>query len=219
MSRRPVTPTRSNLMDTRKTLELARVGQDILDKKSELLTHGLVNAAHDAARVQAEVRDLLSVAYRGMDEARLVMGREHLEWAAISVAETIEVEITPRSVMSVTVPSVEIKAGPPEVTYGMGNTTVALDEMVHRFRMVLAKVPELAEALTTVWRIAQELQKTQRRANALEHVLIPEYEGTVDYIQEVLEERDREELSRVKQVKSRQETDADATRKKSRADG
>jgi V/A-type H+/Na+-transporting ATPase subunit D len=56
MSRRQVTPTRSNLMDTRKTLELARVGHDILDKKSEVLTAQLVRAAHDAARVQSECR-------------------------------------------------------------------------------------------------------------------------------------------------------------------
>jgi V/A-type H+/Na+-transporting ATPase subunit D len=208
MSRRQVTPTRSNLIDTRKTLELARVGHNILDKKSEFLTTELVHAAHDALQAQAEIQDLLSAAYHALDEARLTMGREHLEWAALSVAETIEIEIMPRSMMGVTVPSVEVKGGPPEVTYGMGNTTVALDEAVHRFRLVLAKVPELAQILATVWRMAQELQKTQRRVNALEHVFIPEYEETVDYIEDVLEEREREELSRMKQVKSRQEADA-----------
>jgi V/A-type H+/Na+-transporting ATPase subunit D len=212
MSRRQVTPTRSNLMDTRKTLELARVGHDILDKKSEVLTVQLVRAAHDAARVQSEMQALVAVAYGALDEARLVMGREHLEWAALSVPETIEIEITPRSVMGVTVPHVEIKGGPPEVTYGMGNTTVALDEMVHRFRAVLAKVPELAQAFAAVWRLADELQKTRRRVNALEHVFIPEYEQTVDYIEDVLDEREREELSRMKQVKSKRDTGGEAGR-------
>jgi V/A-type H+/Na+-transporting ATPase subunit D len=202
MSRRQVAPTRSNLMSAQKTLDLARVGHDILDKKSEVLTTELVHIAHDAARVQAQMQALLSEAYRALDEARLVMGREHLEWAALSVAETVEIEITPRSVMGVTVPSVEAKGGPPEVTYGMGNTVVALDEAVQRFRLALAKVPELAQILSTVWRMVHELQKTQRRVSALEHVFIPEYEETVGYIEDVLEEREREELSRMKQVKS-----------------
>lgn len=202
MSRRQVAPTRSNLMSAQKTLDLARVGHDILDKKSEVLTTELVHIAHDAARVQAQMQALLSEAYRALDEARLVMGREHLEWAALSVAETVEIEITPRSVMGVTVPAVEAKGGPPEVTYGMGNTVVALDEAVQRFRLALAKVPELAQILSTVWRMVHELQKTQRRVSALEHVFIPEYEETVGYIEDVLEEREREELSRMKQVKS-----------------
>jgi V/A-type H+/Na+-transporting ATPase subunit D len=202
MSRRQVAPTRSNLMSVRKTLDLARAGHDILDKKSEVLTTELVHVAHDAARVQAEMQGLMSEAYRALDEARLIMGREHLEWAALSVAETVEIEITPRSMMGVTVPSVEAKGGPPEVTYGMGNTVVALDEAVQRFRLALAKVPELAQILSTVWQIVHELQKTQRRVGALEHVFIPEYEATVGYIEDVLEEREREELSRMKQVKS-----------------
>jgi V/A-type H+/Na+-transporting ATPase subunit D len=84
----------------------------------------------------------------------------------------------------------------------MGNTVVALDEAVQRFRLALAKVPELAQILSTVWRMVHELQKTQRRVSALEHVFIPEYEETVGYIEDVLEEREREELSRMKQVKS-----------------
>lgn len=189
-------------MSARKTLGLAREGHDILDKKREVLTTELVRIAHDASQVQSEVWVLLSEAYRALDVARLELGREHLEWAALSVNETIEVEITPRSVMGVTVPTVEGKGGPPEVSYGMGNTTVSLDEAAQRFRVVLEKVPELAQSLTTAWRIARELQKTQRRVNALEHVFIPDYEETVDYIEDVLEEREREELFRLKRVKA-----------------
>jgi V/A-type H+/Na+-transporting ATPase subunit D len=202
MSSRPVVPTRSNLMDVRKTLELARMGHDILDKKGEVLTTELVHVAHDAARVQDEMRELLAAAYRALDEVRLAMGREHLEWAALSVAETVEIEIMPRSIMGVTVPTVKAVGGPPEVTYSMGNTVVALDEAVHRFRVALAKVPELSQRVATVWKLAQELKKTQHRVNALEHILIPEYEETVNTIEKVLEEREREELSRMKQAKS-----------------
>jgi len=205
MNPRQMAPTRSNLLSALKTLEFAREGHDILDKKREVLTVELLHIAHHATQLQSEVWALLAEAYDALEHARLGVGREHLEWAALSVNKTIEVEITPRSVMGVVVPSVEGKGGPPEVSYGMGNTIVALDEAALRFRVVLEKVPELAEMLTTAWRLAHDLQKTQRRVNALEHVFIPDYEETVGYIEGVLEEREREELFRMKGIKSRHE--------------
>lgn len=196
-------PTRSNLMRARKTLKLAREGHDILDKKREVLTTELLHIAHDASQLESEVWDLLAEAYQALDQARLAMGREHLEWAALSVNKTMEVTVTPRTIMGVMVPSVEGAGGPPEISYGMGNTTVALDEAASRFRTVLDKIPSLAETLTTAWRLARDLQKTQRRVNALEHIFIPDYETTVVHIEGVLEEREREELFRLKRIKSK----------------
>ncbi|MGC9469306.1 MAG: V-type ATP synthase subunit D [Anaerolineae bacterium] len=205
MNPREMAPTRSNLMKVRKTLSLAREGHEILDKKREVLTTELIHIAHDASELQSRVWDLLKSAYDALERARLVLGREHLEWAALSVNKTIEVEVTPRTVMGVTVPTVEGKGGPPEVSYGMGNTTVALDDAAQRFKEVVDRVPELAEILTASWRIAREMQKTQRRVNALEHVFIPQYEETVDYIESSLEEREREELFRLKRIKAQHE--------------
>jgi V/A-type H+-transporting ATPase subunit D len=190
-------------MSARKTLKLAREGHDILDKKREVLTSELLHIAHDASQLEAEVWDLLSSAYEALELARLAMGREHLEWASLSVNKTIEVTVTPRTIMGVMVPTVKGSGGPPEISYGMGNTTVALDEAAGRFRAVLDQIPALAETLTTAWRLARDLQKTQRRVNALEHVFIPEYEETVVYIEGVLEEREREELFRLKRIKSK----------------
>ena len=110
-------------------------------------------------------------AYAALEIARLEVGREHLEWAALSVNSTIEVDIRPRSIMGVVIPRVSSAGAPPETPYGLGNTTVALDEAALRFRVVLERIPELAEVMTKVWRLARELRKTQRRVNALEYVL------------------------------------------------
>ncbi len=197
-----ITPTRSNLMAAQKTLSFAREGYDILDKKREVLLTELIHIAQDATQLQATVWSLLADAYRALEEARLSMGREHLEWAALSVNKTIRVTVTPRSVMGVPVPTVSAQGGPPEVSWGMGNTTVALDEATSRFRSVLDQVPRLAEKMTTAWRLARDLHKTQRRVNALQYLFIPQYEQTVAYIEGVLEEREREELFRLKRVKS-----------------
>jgi V/A-type H+-transporting ATPase subunit D len=203
MARLRVAPTHSNLLRIREALELAREGYEILDKKRKVLTTELMHMAHDAAVLQERVWKLLAEAYRALEMARLSMGREHLEWAALSVNETVEVEVRPHSVMGVVIPSVKAHGAPPEMPYGLGLTTVALDEAVTRFRNVLAEIPVLSETMTTVWRLARELQKTQRRVNALQYIFIPQYEETVAFIESALEEREREETFRLKRIKSR----------------
>jgi len=203
MERLQVAPTRSNLLEIRGTLEFAQEGHDILDQKREVLTSELLRVAHDAAQLQEQVWDRLAEAYQALEMARLSVGREHLEWAALSVRETINVDITPHSIMGVVIPSAEPRGEPPETPYGLGDTTVALDEAVVAFRGVLEEIPLLAETLVTAYRLARELQKTQRRVNALEHVFIPQYRKTADWIESALEEREREETFRLKVLKSR----------------
>lgn len=203
MDRLQVAPTRSNLLNIRETLELAQEGHDILDQKREVLTSELLRVAHDAAELQEQVWDQLAEAYEALEMARLSVGREHLEWAALSVRETIKVDITPHSIMGVVIPSAKPRGKPPETPYGLGDTTVALDEAVVAFRRVLEEIPLLAETLVTAYRLARELQKTQRRVNALEHIFIPQYRETADWIESALEEREREETFRLKVLKSR----------------
>ncbi|MBN1487898.1 MAG: V-type ATP synthase subunit D [Anaerolineae bacterium] len=203
MTRLNVAPTRSNLLDIRDSLKLACEGYEILDKKREVLTTELIHVAHDATVLQERVWKLLEEAYGALEVARLTMGREHLEWAALSVNESIEVRIRPHSVMGVVIPAVEGYGAPPEMPYGLGNTSVSLDESAARFRKVLTELPALAETMTTVWRLARELQKTQRRVNALKYIFIPQYEETLAFIEAALEEREREETFRLKRIKSK----------------
>jgi V/A-type H+-transporting ATPase subunit D len=187
----------------REALEISREGHEILDRKREVLTTELMHIAHEAAQLQQRVWELLAEAYRALEMARLSMGRERLEWAALSVNRTIEVDIRPESVMGVVIPAVSAYGAPPEMPYGLGNTTVSLDETAARFRRVLAEIPVLSETMTTVWRLALELQKTQRRVNALQYIFIPQYEETIAYIESAIEEREREETFRLKRLKAK----------------
>ena len=202
MSPPRIAPTRSNLLHIREALKLAREGYEILDKKREVLTTELMHVAHDATALQKRVWELLDEAYRALEMARLATGRERLEWAALSVNKTVEVEVRPHSVMGVVIPVVDAHGAPPEMPYGLGNTTVALDDAAARFRRVLAEIPVLSETVTTVWRLARELQKTQRRVNALQYIFIPQYEETIAFIENALEEREREATFRLKRLKS-----------------
>ena len=202
MNRLNVAPTRSNLIRTKKDLAFVREGYDILDKKREVLTMELMHLAHDAGVLQQQVWEQLAVAYRSLENARLTVGQERVEWAAMAVNKTTEVEIKIRGVMGVPVPIVSAHGEPPEMSYSLGDTQATLDDASFEFRAVLNRIPELTEIMTSVWRLARELRKTQRRVNALKYIFIPDYENTVRYIESSLEEREREETFRLKMLKN-----------------
>lgn len=203
MSRLNIAPTRSNLMRIKKQLAFAREGYEILDKKREVLTTELMHLAHDADVLQQEVWKQLDSAYRSLENARLTVGQERVEWAALAVNKTIEVEIKNRGVMGVPIPIVESHGEPPQISYSLGDTLATMDDASFSFRTVLNRVPELAEVMTSVWRLARELRKTQRRVNALKYIFIPNYEETAAYIENALEEREREETFRLKLLKDK----------------
>ncbi len=203
MAKINVPPTRSNLLRVKQDLTFAREGYEILNRKREVLTGELIKVAHEAEVLQQEVWKKLEEAYRAMESAQLRMGREHVEWAALAANKTVDVQLKYRGIMGVPIPVVEARGEPPEMLYSLGDTSVTLDEASESFREVLSHVPELSKLVTTVWRLAGELRKTQRRVNALQYIFIPEYEETVLFIQSSLEEREREETFRLKLLKTR----------------
>jgi V/A-type H+/Na+-transporting ATPase subunit D len=205
MSRINIPPTRSNLIRIKKELQFAQEGYEILDRKREVLTTELIRMAHEASEVQEKVWALQTNAYRALEKAQLTMGREHVEWAALAAHKTIDVELKYRGVMGVPLPTVEAEVSLPEMLYSLGDTSATLDEANDAFREVVKLLPKLSMLVTAVFRLANELRKTQRRVNALQHIFIPEYKDTVAFIISTLEERDREETFRLKLLKNRAE--------------
>ena len=198
-----VPPTRSNLLRMKQELRFVREGYVILDRKREVLTTELIQLAHEAEGLQEQIWKLLAEAYRALEQAKLTMGQEHLEWAALAVNKTVDVQLKVRGVMGVPIPTVEAHGGPVKMPYSLGDTTAAMDEASAAFRAVLARISELSELETAVWRLAGELRKTRRRVNALQHIFIPQYEETVAFITSSLEEREREEIFRLKMLKNK----------------
>lgn len=209
MAKINVAPTRSNLLRIKQDLQFAKEGYEILNRKREVLTAELIRMAHNAEELQNQVWQLLAEAYAAMEKAQLKMGRERVEWAALAANKTVEVQIKVRGIMGVPVPTIESHGAPPKVLYSLGDTTAALDEASAAFAKVLKLLPELSMVITTVWRLAGELRKTQRRVNALQYIFIPEYEETVLFIVSSLEERDREETFRLKLLKHKSEDSAE----------
>jgi len=203
MARTNIPPTRSNLLRTRQELRFAREGFEILDQKREVLAKELVRLANDAEQLQDRMEKMLEEAYRVLEKAMLTMGREHVEWAALAVHKTVEVQLKYHGVMGIELPLIESDGKPPEMSYSLGDTTVSLDQASAAFREILNQIPELSRLVTTVWRLAIELRKTQRRVNALQYIFIPEYEETIAYIESSLEEREREATFTLKLLKGR----------------
>lgn len=202
MARLKISPTRSNLMRIKRDLSMARQGYSLLDRKREVLTMNLMRMAHDAEDLQRQVDDLLQEAYAALRIANLTMGREMVDWTALATVGQTEISVLLRSVMGVVVPTIELEKKPATLSFGLGETTAGLDEARVKFHQVLELLPTLAEALSSVWRLATELRRTQRRVNALEHLFIPQYAETAKFIEESLEEKDREERFRLKRVKA-----------------
>lgn len=198
-----IPPTRSNLLRMKQDLQFAREGYEILDRKREVLTTELIHVAHEAGLLQEEVWKLVAAAYRALEQAKLTMGEERVEWAAMATNKTVEVHLKFRGVMGVPIPQVETRGALAPMTYSMGDTSAILDEARTAFSQILKRIPELSERVTSVWRLAGELRKTQRRVNALQHIFIPEYEATVLFIKSALEEREREETFRLKWLKTK----------------
>jgi V/A-type H+/Na+-transporting ATPase subunit D len=198
-----VAPTRTNLIRLRKELRFSREGYEILDRKREALTNELVRVAKEADTLQKEVWGLLQTAYDAMEKARLVMGSDHVEWAALAVNKTVDVHLRLRGIMGVAIPQIEARGEPPKLLYSPGDTAAVLDEATAAFREVLLRTPQLAMLTSAVWRLANELKKTQRRVNALQYIFIPQYETTIAFIVGSLEEREREEIFRLKSLKTK----------------
>jgi V/A-type H+-transporting ATPase subunit D len=213
-----IPPTRSNLLRMKKELQFAREGYEILDRKRIVLTSELIRVAHDAEALQTEVWKQLAGAYRALEQARLTMGEDNVEWAALAVSKTVEVQLKFRGVMGVAIPHVEAEGGPMEMTYGLGDTPATLDEASAAFRAVLNRIPEISELVTAVWRLAGELRKTQRRVKALQYIFIPQYEETVLFIKAALEEREREETFRLKWLKDKMNKEAEEEAKAEKAE-
>jgi V/A-type H+-transporting ATPase subunit D len=202
LSAENISPTRINLIQTKKTLDLAESGREVLERKRDILLRELRNSIYEAERAREELTMALSKAYESLTEAKIGKGSETIANVALCSAAIADFAIDSRSVMGVSVPSAEFKnQANAKPDYGFGSTNVELDKAFKQFRNVLELIADLARAEGTAFQIANDVKRTQRRVNALNHVLIPRYRNTARWIEQVLEEKDREEFVRTKIIK------------------
>lgn len=195
-----VSPTKGNLMKIKKSLELARVGYDLLDRKRNILIRETMGLIDSAADIRSRIAESYRVAYQALEEANMSMGIVD-EFAAFVPVEN-GLTISSRSVMGVEIPTVSLDPVPTDNYFGFRRTTAKLDEAYRRFNEVKQLTAELAQTENSVYRLATGIKKAQKRANALKNIIIPRFEEQVKTITSALDEKDREEFSRLKVIKS-----------------
>ena len=194
-----VVPTKGNLINIKKSLAFAKTGYELLDRKRNILIRETMSLIDEAGTVQSSIDTTYSKAYQSLQEANITLG------VVDTLAESVPIEngisISARSVMGVEIPMVSLEAESTAPYYGFARTNAMLDNAYLKFDEVKKLTARLAQIENCVYRLAQAIKKTQKRANALKNIVIPRFEEQVKYITDALEEKEREEFSRLKVIK------------------
>lgn len=205
MARLNVNPTRMELSKLKKKLESARRGRKLLKDKRDELMRQFMNMIKENRRLRTEVEAAVSEANRYMAVAGSVMQREVLETALMLPKQEIELDVEEKNVMSVMIPvfnpryRTDSESG--IYSYGTAFTSIDLDGAVAALNSVFPKMIRLAEVEKSCQLMADEIEKTRRRVNALEHIMIPDYEETIKYITMKLSENERSTTTSLMKVK------------------
>ena len=196
-------PTKGNLINIKKSLDFAKTGFELLDRKRNILIRETMSLIDEADEIQSSIDATYSKAYRSLQVANITLGV--IDTLAESVPIDDGLHIDARSVMGVEIPLVSLNASKTAPYYGFARTNAMLDDAYLKFDEVKKLTARLAQIENSVYRLAQAIKKTQKRANALKNIVIPRFETQVKYITDALEEKEREEFSRLKVIKKSKE--------------
>ncbi|WP_157074736.1 V-type ATP synthase subunit D [Thermovenabulum gondwanense] len=198
-----IAPTKANLLSAQATLEFSKKGYELLDKKRNVLIRELMSIMKRAEELQEKINTIFEEAYEALKIANITLGVNQVYEVACSIPLMEEFDILYKSVMGVEIPKIIYEKKPLEHYYSFYHTNTALDIAVTRFYEVKYLLLELAEIEDSIYKLAVEIKKTQKRANALKNIQIPKYEKIVKFISEVLEEKEREDFFRLKTLKKK----------------
>ena len=200
-----VNPTRLELSRLKKRLITAVRGHKMLKDKRDELVRRYLDLIRENKALREEVEKKISEANGHFVKASSVMSKESLDTALLVPKQEVFLSTSSKNIMSVDIPVFTVETRTSEesdiYSYGFGSTSFALDEAVDRVSALLPDMLKLAEIEKSTSRMAAEIEKTRRRVNALEHVMIPRYKDTIRMITEKLEENDRSSRARLMKVK------------------
>lgn len=200
-----VNPTRMELTNLKKKLKTARRGHKLLKDKRDELMRQFIDLVRENKEIRRQVEKGIEDANAHMSVARSVMSDENLNIALMLPMQEMSLEITQKNVMSVMIPVFESKFKTADendiYSYGFAFTSCDLDDAVKSLSDIMPLMLRLAEVEKSCQLMAVEIEKTRRRVNALEHVMIPQYEETIKYIKMKLDENERGTITRLMKVK------------------
>ena len=200
-----VNPTRMELTNLKRKLVTARRGHKLLKDKRDELMRRFLDLVRENKKLRIEVEEGIKQANAAMSVARCVMSDKALDVALMLPTQEMSLEVGEKNVMSVMIPVFDVRFKTADendiYSYGFAETSGDLDTAVKALSDIMPKMIRLAETEKSCRLMADEIEKTRRRVNALEHVMIPQYEETIKYISMKLDENERSTTTRLMKVK------------------
>ena len=203
-----VKPTRKNLMAIEDRIDLSERGHDTLEQKRDGLIMEFMDILDQAQDVRSDVSENYETAQRKIDIARAMEGDVAVRGAAAALKEHPEITTQSKNIMGVVVPQIEsskVKKSLDERGYGLLGSSARIDEAADAYENLLETIILAAEVETAMKKMLTEIETTKRRVNALEFTLLPTLYENQEYIEQKLEEQEREEIFRMKKIKAKKE--------------
>lgn len=197
-------PTKGNLILAKNSLALARQGFELMDKKRNILIREMMGLIDQAKTIQTQIDVTFRTAYAALQNANIELGINLVAEISFSVPVEDSIRIKTRSIMGTEIPLVTYDETVSAPTYAYYSTKKSLDEAKMAFERVKELTIRLSMIENSAYRLATSIKKTQKRANALKNITIPTYETLTRDIQNALEEKEREEFTRLKVIKRMQ---------------
>ena len=197
-------PTKGNLILAKNSLALSKQGFDLMDKKRNILIKELMELVDQAKDIQSQIDVTFRTAYSALQRANLDIGISYVQEISRTVPVEDSIQIKTRSVMGTEIPLVQANESSNAPTYAYYGTKASLDEAKSAFEKVKQLTIRLSAVENAAYRLAINIKKTQKRANALKNITIPKYEELTKSISNALEEKERDEFTRLKVIKRMQ---------------
>lgn len=203
MAKLNIAPTKSNLLAIKEQLSVATDGYDLLEQKREILVMELMRLVEQVTLLERDIDKAIGAAYPALRNMLMTVGGDRTERIAHAVKYDFTIREKPVVAGGMTFSSIDVKLPKQQLFYSFVGTFAETDRVTVTFFRLLSLLTQMASVRTIVWRLANEVKKTQRRVNALDKMIIPQDRETKAYIESVLEERDRENVFVLKSLKSR----------------
>lgn len=195
-------PTKSNLIKLKKTIALSKQGQELLEKKKYILENEKEKYISQKKELEETFHKQYEKAFLALQNANVDMGINKVNMISHTIEIDNQLDIKYKTIMGVEIPLISYTSSSnPDLTFGLLGTTISIDEAIVEFQKIKKIMVDLARLEITISRLDSAIEKVQKRSNSLKDIIIPNYEKDEKRIQDILEERDREEFVRMKMIK------------------
>lgn len=201
-----IAPTKTNLFEYKGQLQFSIDGHSLLEEKREVLIMHLMEVIAQMKNQRQRLNHLLEQSYSLLADVELELGSYDLKRITAGTKNLSRIEVVEKSVMGVNLPQIRYRESLSHIpTISFASTSISYDNLIRNMREAVQLITVVAQTEAAAWRLTNEIKKTQRRVNALENVFIPDFKEIIKFIQDTLEERERETFFQMKRVKAAHE--------------